>query len=372
MDMSKYSTTSEKGIKANRDRTEIVFDFKLNKKRYRKKISLPKETNHAPKDRLKIARNMLDNYKKEIGHSATLGDVATMNMDTYFQRTQDTSERSDTTKKKMKGVYDTYVKPFVGDLLVKDVKPSHITAIGANLKDKGFALSTRKKALEVLVPIFKKAMDEDVIMKSPIKESHRIKRDTKKEKKIIFKAEDKYRIVYKQIFLTFAHNPKIMALVLLCFHGRRITEASSIKWDDIDLKNKTYLIRGANSKVNIDMQFTLPDDIARILPTLPRVNEYVFYSEQNFDTTDKTKKRFVTDVRHHVHNLRDDCKIPELTLHWLRNLAVSALSSMGVSALELSTMLGHTDPNTLRQYLTMQREATTKKINEIGQKHLLS
>ncbi len=372
MDVSKYSVTSEKGIQANKERTEILLDFKLNKKRYRKKISLPKEINIPPKDRLKLARKALDDYKEEIRHSVTLGNVATMTMDNYFQRSQDASSRGEDTKKHMKGTYDKYVKPYVGDLLVKQVQSSHITAIGANLKSKGFTLSTRKKALEVLVPIFKMAMDEDVITKSPIKQTHHIKRDSNKEKKIILQAEDKYRIVYRQIFLSFAHNPKIMALVLFCFHGRRKSEACSIKWEDIDLKNKTYVIRGANSKVSIDMQFTLPDDIVRILPTLPRVNEFVFYSEANFDTTEETKKRYVTDIRHHVHKLRDDCKIPELTLHWLRNLAVSALSSMGVGALELSTMLGHTDPNTLRQYLTMQREATTKKIDEISQKHLLS
>ncbi len=371
MNIENYSTTKFAGVKANSDATEILLDFRLNKKRYRKKLQLLKTQGNRT-DRIKKAYSALEEYKAEIAHSSTLGDIANMNMNTYFKRTEALSERSPIVKKRLEQFYDSYVKPTVGDLLVKDVKPAHITTIMSKLKELGYALSTRKKALEVLVPIFKLAIDEDVINKSPIKKIHNIKRDSKKEKKIVLNAEEKYRIVYKQIFLTFHHNPKIMALVLFCFHGRRKTEASKIKWADIDLKNRKYLISGENSKVGIDMEFALPDDIARILPTLTRVNEYVFYSEQNFDTVEEDKVQYVTDIRHHVHNLRDDTGIPELTLHWLRNLAVSALSSMGVSALELSTMLGHTDPNTLRQYLTMQREATTKKINQISQKALLS
>lgn len=364
MDTSIYAVTKFAGVKANSDNTEILLDFRLNKKRYRKKLHFSK-THGTKADRLKLAYDALKEYKSEITHSATLGDISKMNMDSYFKRTEALSGRSDTTKDKMSAFYDKYVSPTVGNLLPKDVKSAHITAIMTDLKEKGFALSTQKKALECLVPIFKLAIDEDVISKSPIKKMHHIKRDSKKEKKVIMSAEEKYRRVYKQIFISFAHNKKIMALVLLCFHGRRKTEASRLLWDDIDLRNKTYKIRAANSKVGSDMLFTLPDDVARILEGMERISPYVFYSEHDITT-------HVTDIRHHVQKLRDDTAIPELTLHWLRNLAVSALSSMGVSALELSTLLGHTDPNTLRQYLTMQREETTKKINQISQKALNS
>ena len=364
MDTKLYSVTKHHGIKANTDNTEILLDFRINKKRYRKKLHFVK-THGNKTDRLNLAYDALKEYKAEITHSATLGDIAKMNMDTYFKRTEALSKRGVTTKKSLEQFYYSYVSSTVGRLLPKDVKPAHITAIMTKLKEQGLALSTQKKALECLVPIFKLAIDEEVIGKSPVKKIHNIKRDSKKEKKVIMSAEEKYRKVYKQIFLSFAHNKKIMALVLLCFHGRRRTEASRLMWDDVDLNNKTYRIRAINSKVASDMLFTLPDDVAGILQGMERISPYVFYSEHDITT-------HVTDIRHHVHNLRDDTGIPELTLHWLRNLAVSALSGMGVSALELSTLLGHTDPNTLRQYLTMQREATTKKINEISQKALTS
>lgn len=364
IDTKRYSATKIPGIKANKDRTEILLDFKLNKKRYRKTLRYSK-THGTAGDRLKLAQKALQDYKDEISHSATLGDVAKMTVDDYFKRVDAVSKRGEEYRRKLALYYERHIKDAVGALLIKDVTPAHITALMTDLKAKGLAPSTRKKALECLVPVFKMALDEEVIGKSPIKKMHLIKRDSKKEKKVILKAEEKYRKVYRQIFLTLHHNPKIRALVLLCFHGRRKTEAARLKWEDVDLEGRTYVVRAANSKVGQDMTFTLPDDVARILESLERVSEYIFWSEHN-------PSKPVDDIRHHVYKLRDDTGIPELTLHWMRNLAVSALSSMGVSALELSTMLGHTDPNTLRQYLTMQREVTTRKINEISQNKLLS
>ena len=364
MDMAPYKITKFEGVKSNQDGTEILLDFRLNKKRYRKKLHYAK-THGTKTDRIKLAQKALDNYKDEIAHSATLGDVGKMSINNYFDRVEASSNRGTAYQRALRNYYKKHIKDSVGDLLVKDVTPSHITALMQSLKSKNLTLSTQKKALECLVPIFKMAIDEEVIPKSPIRKIHLIKRDSAKEKKVILRAEEKYRKVYKQIFLTLHHNPKIMALVLLCFYGRRKTEAARLTWEDVDIEGRSYVIRAANSKVSQDMVFTLPDDVARIIAGVPRISEYIFYSEHNI-------KKPVSDIRHHIYKLRDDAEIPELTLHWMRNLAVSALSSMGVSALELSSMLGHTDPKTLRQYLTMQREATTKKIDKISQKALNS
>ena len=358
MDTTIYTATKHAGIKANADHTEILLDFRVKGKRYRKKISYPK-TLGTKKDRLENAQEALIAYKNELRHISTGGDVMKMTMNEYFDRTQKASDRSDAYKKKLQSFWNKYIKDSVGDLKVREAQTAHITQIMNTLKEAGLAKSTQKKALECLVPIFKMAIDEGVIIRTPIRSTHNIKRDSTKEKKVILSAKKKYQLVYRQIFLTLHHTPKIRALTLLCFHGRRKTEACRLKWENVDLESRTYRIAGEDAKPGVDMIFTLPEDIALILETLPRVSEYVFWSE-------KDPSKPVDDIRHHVYKLRDDTGIRELTLHWMRNLAVSALSEMGVGALELSAMLGHTDPDTLRKYLTLQREAATRKINEIN------
>jgi hypothetical protein len=54
----------------------------------------------------------------------------------------------------------------------------------------------------------------------------------------------------------------------------------------------------------------------------------------------------------------------------MRNLAVSALSSMGVEAIHLSAMLGHIDTNTVKQYLSLQREKSSEHTLEASQRLL--
>ena len=71
------------------------------------------------------------------------------------------------------------------------------------------------------------------------------------------------------------------------------------------------------------------------------------------------------DIAKQYKKFRDETGIQEFTFHWMRNLAVSALSSMGIEITHLSAMLGHTDSGTIRKYLSLQREASTAVTNQV-------
>lgn len=62
------------------------------------------------------------------------------------------------------------------------VTPSHISTITALTKH--LANSTRQKSIAILVPMFKLAIDEELIQFSPIKHIHKIKRKQLEEKRI--------------------------------------------------------------------------------------------------------------------------------------------------------------------------------------------
>lgn len=355
MRLDEYTVTKHKGIKSNKDCTEVLLDFRQDSKRYRKKISYS-STQGTKADRLKLAYKALEDYRQELAKLDDLGEARYDTIEDYFNRTQ--TKRSKAVKNALQSLYKRFIQEQIGSKLPREVKPRNITLIMDSVAH--FSKSQQKKLLEILVPIFKMCLDDETVDRSPIKESHRVVRSAVQEKKIVQDAVTKYKAVHAQIMTTFADKPKIRALILFCFHGRRRNEAMGIKWSDIDLNNRRYVIRGENSKVKTSMEFFLPDDVASALMELERVSNYVFYSEKDID-------KHVTDIQHHVHQLRDDVGIPELTLHWMRNLAVSALSTMGVDSLALSSMLGHTDPATLRKYLTMQRASDTENIANISQ-----
>ncbi len=218
------------------------------------------------------------------------------------------------------------------------------------------ATRTQKMAYELLLPIFKTAIREGVISISPIEEDHVPVRNSSEEKKIVTNAVTKYKAVHKAIHKVYKDNPHHRAIFLFGFNGRRRNEVLNLQWEDIDFDNDSYIIRAESSKVNIDMSFELPDEVRDALLEFRGTKGRVFS---------------VSNITQRYGDIRKECKIPEFTFHWMRNLAVSALSAHGVDITHLSAMLGHTDSETIKKYLSLQREDSTAVTNEAS-KRLLS
>ena len=104
------------------------------------------------------------------------------------------------------------------------------------------------------------------------------------------------------------------------------------------------------------MTFTLPGDVKIALLEIQNPQGNVFE---------------VKNIVQRYYQIRDEPGVPpEFTFHWMRNLAVSALSAMGVPTTDLSSMLGHTDGQTLTKYLSLQRTDSTSVTNTASQKLL--
>jgi len=346
--LSDYVATKHKGLFIHKeDSNKFLFNFRINGKSTRKVFNA--NPAHTKADKLKTAYMKLEELKGVKVRVESSGADLNATIDEYFDRLQTMTERNEETQRSYERHYNRYIKPTIGKMKVTNVTPTHISTITALTKH--LANSTRQKSIAILVPIFKLAIDEELIQFSPIKRIHKIKRKPLEEKKVISDAESKYRAVYKAINEVFADNPKIRALFLFGFYGRRKTEALQLRWSDIDLKNDSYTIRGANSKIKTDMSFKLPSDVKSALMECERFSDYIFASNRD-------PSRPISEIREHVEKIRE-VTYPEYNFHWMRNLSVSALSSMGVDAIHLSAMLGHTDTATVKQYLSLQRESSS-------------
>ena len=315
-------------------------------KRSRKliKVSADTHTNMAL-----LARNQLELLKGTVVANKTVHDIYTLWVEssTWKQTTLDFYTRT----------YKLHIKDFIGTKFLADVTPSHIDTI-LNRVD---SIRLKKSIVEVLFPIFSIAIDDDYIDKSPLKKRHKIKRDTKAEKKLVDNAVAKYKAVNSAIMsLDTAFN---RAFMLFGFHGRRIGETKSMKWTNISFDADTYKVEAKDSKVGSDMIFALPSDLKAELLQMERVSEWVFDSP-------KIAGQHVTDMRDVVAKVRAVAGIEGLTYHWLRNLAVTALFEMGVALGDLSSMLGHTDFTTLKKYLTQGRKEGTSRTNAVSERFL--
>jgi len=354
-----YTVTKHKGLYIHKqDSNKFLFNFRLNGKTTRKIFHA--NPTHGKADKLKKAYAKLEELKGVKDRVNKSGGNLNATIDEYFDKLQAMTGRNEDTRKAYELYYKKYIQPVIGKMKIVNVAPTHITTIMTSVRN--LSNSSRQKAIAILVPIFKLAIDEELIQFSPIKSIHKVKRKQIEEKKIVTDAETKYKKVHDAINTVFADNHKIRALFLLGFNGRRKTEALQLKWSDIDFTNDSYTIRGENSKINTDMTFKLPPEVKDALLQCKRFSDYIFASNR-----DPSKP--ISEIREHVAKVRA-VTYPEYNFHWMRNLAVSALSSMGVEAIHLSAMLGHTDTNTVKQYLSLQREKSSEHTLEASKRLL--
>jgi len=354
-----YTATKHKGLYVHKqDPNKFLFNFRLNGKTTRKVFHA--NPAHGKADKLKRAYTELEKLKGVKSRVDKSGGNLNATIDEYFDKLQAMTERNEDTRKAYELYYKKNIQSVIGRMKIVNVAPTHITTIMTSVRH--LSNSSRQKAIAILVPIFKLAIDEELIQFSPIKSIHRVKRKQIEEKKIVTDAETKYKKVYDAINTVFADNHKIRALFLFGFNGRRKTEVLQLKWSDIDFTKDSYTIRGENSKINIDMTFTLPADVKEALLKCKHFGDYIFASNR-----DPLKP--ISEIREHVAKIRT-VTYPEYNFHWMRNLAVSALSSMGVEAIHLSAMLGHTDTNTVKQYLSLQRETSSAHALDASQRLL--
>ncbi len=364
-----YTKTKHTGLKVNRDGIAFLFDIRVDGKRYRRVWD--SNPGHTKADRLKTAYDALEQFRGEIEHQQSITADMDATVNTYWDILINSKQNKWSTNWMSNNInfYDKYIRDVLGVKRIREVKPSMLTQFNKTISH--LSLRTQKNAYELLNPIFNIAIEDEIIDRSPVKQSHIPKRKQLEEKKIVIDAATKYKAVHKaihQIFgtdqvITFEdkttlqcnEDPHYRALFLFGFYGRRKSEVLNLQWEDINFENNTYRIRAESSKVNVDMTFQLPVDVKDAL----------------LEFADNTGNVFnVKHIERHYVKIRKATGIDEFTFHWMRNLSVSALSSMGVEITHLSAMLGHTDSGTIRKYLSLQREASTAVTNEASKKLL--
>ncbi|WP_434579780.1 site-specific integrase [Sulfurimonas sp. NW15] len=356
-----FKATKSKGIKIHKSGLVFLFDFRVDGKRYR--IKWKANPSHSPSDKLRTAQSQFNEVYEEKKREHSISADVNATVGDYWVKVKKLKNWKPYMVEKYNYYYNKHLMK-LDPLKIKDVKPAHITELNISLQH--LKPSTIQKAYEILKPIFNLAIEDEIIVRMPIKDSHLPKRKQIEEKKVITDAVNKYKIVHGAIHRLFnskeivqvgdkkikcSVNKHHLALFLFGFHGRRRNETTSLQWEDIDFNNDKYIVRAETSKINTDMVFSLPSEIKEALKTFRDTTGNVFN---------------VKKVYKHYDKIRLLTGIEEFSYHWMRNLAVSALSSTGASLTDLTAMLGHQDSTTLKKYLSLQRDASTKRTDMLS------
>lgn len=362
INIKEYKTTKETNIKVHKkDSRLFLFDFRINNKRYRKNFKV-KATNHTPSQMLKTARSQLDIIKDEIRNGTYGNNLITL--DNLFIEYMKTQPLTDWTHKKTH-IYDLYLgnsnlsnmtkepteaiinkrKSFnlskIGHMAIGDIRERDIMLIISKMeKEHKLAPRTQKLILEVLNPLFDFGIRNRYLTESP---SSYIRIKIPSQKKIVTNATELFKRVYVGIIEYYHDEPFYKALFLFAFTGRRKSEILNLKWENIDFTNNYYWIEDTKNGDKQRYQLS-PMLNVTLLEILDDRIGLVFKSPT-------TGKKLV-NLDRHIKKLRVHTKIDNLTLHYMRNILVSALAEQQTEAITLSGILGHKDINTINKYLS--------------------
>jgi len=334
IDLKKFPNQVKANLKANKDYTIFYYRFTYNKKTYKGIIDYSKKSWNK-KDRIKYAETALLKAKEEsedtIDTDAKINDI----VDLYFETLKDGEY-----KKSRKSYFDRKIKKVLGNKKAKDVLPMHIqTVINQNIKN-GDSPRTAKQAIEVLSPAFNIARANRIITHNPCLD---VKISLPKAKKIVVNATQRLTDIYKAITSLYNNDPFYRAFFLLALQGRRKGEIINLRWEHISFEYDYYFL--ADTKNDEEQKVFLPPNVKNALLEFRKYDGWVFESPIN-------KGKRLSDAKRQTAKLKKELG-DWFTMHYTRNVMVSAMAEQGIDAIYMSGALGHNDPNTINKYLTM-------------------
>lgn len=258
-----------------------------------------------------------------------------------------------------------HIIPYFGSAKLKNIRSIDIQHF-FDKKHTELSQSSLDKIHICLFGIFDKAIDNDLIIKNPVKN-------------VVYKStldkNDKHVWSDEQIITanTFFTN-ELPEVVLMLYTGLRRGEMLGLTWSDIDFENKTLTVkRSVTDKQSGGVEINPPKmesyrtipiqtDLCVLLQNLPHTSEYVFpNSLKKVQSPQIFSKRLKKAMKRFCEQYPD---IPALTAHELRHTRGTQLRRNGTDIYTIQKIMGHKDINvTANIYVHDEIDATRKAAN---------
>ena len=213
---------------------------------------------------------------------------------------------------------------------------------------KELSVSSANRFIALLSRMFNLAVQWDFIENSPCKgitktrEASRDRFLTPEEIKKLLTALDK------------ANNQiQARAIKLLLFTGTRRNEVLKLKWDNVNLENRSFYL--PDTKNGTPRTVVLNDLAVEVLESMKEYrkvnNPYVFPS------TKKSAEGHIVDPKKIFQAALEKAGIKDFRIHDLRHTYASILINNGVSLYEVKELLGHRDISVTQRYSHLQNSS---------------
>ncbi len=306
-----------------------------------------------------------------------------------------------TTYSTMINMYNLYIRDYIGDMIITEVKRSHIMdyyidLLTGNDEWKGISIVTLSRVNTIVKPIFQNAVYDEIILRNPVDGVYgELKRSLGgRARKISALTEEE-----QAEFLSFLNESsnhecvKNMFIVLLGT-GCRVGEIVGLRWDDVDFKKNTISINHSVGYLKKEDHYaqiikkpktaagtrTIPmlSDVKDALlderkrqfrlgtkqPVIGEYTNFIFLSEKG---TIYTRE----NVWHHLHKIVDEYNLVNkdepmryFTTHQLRHTFATRLCRTTSDLKSIQNILGHSDISTT---MNIYAEATEDGVEETMQ-----
>ena len=300
--------------------------------------------------------------------------------------------------------YDYYVREYIGNMKLSEVKQIHIVELFQTLQAQGKAYNTICKASCVISALFRDAVANDLVERNPaIGAMKSIKRTDNKPKKALTKEQqDRFLdFVRKDPYYQIYYNFYVVAFNT----GMRAGELCGLTWDNIDFENdvihvtKTLMAREDrlhDGRQKIILNAPKTKKSKRDIPMLPvvkdalenqreimqyikvneidGVNNFVFCSNQGNSVM--TPKKLTTMLKRIIRKMnkkeeedakkegREPILQERFTPHEIRHTFTTRCFEKGMNPKVISEILGHTNLEmTMNTYTHISQDMKAEELS---------
>lgn len=348
IDKKEYIHKVDTGLKADKNYKKFLYRCVIDGKEYTKLFNYENKE-WDKRTRVSKAKTDASNFRENKINPVTEIDED-IKLDDFIK--EHFEHQPDTTWKKTKiKHYNNYIAKHLGKKKVKAIKQMHIKQCIKEQENQGLKPRTVKTTKEILNPVFNEAIANRLIDFNPCTG---ITIKVPKTKKIVTGASQQLADIFDAINSVFKDDPYYCSFYHFSLQGRRKSEIMHLRWENIDFENNTYLLE--DTKNGEHQMFKLPHNIKELLTSFKDATGYVYESPVN-------KGEPIGNIEKQTKKLK--AVIPNFTLHYMRNVVVSAMAEQGVSATLMSSALGHKNTYTLSKYLTLNYGMGSSEANRV-------
>ena len=280
-----------------------------------------------------------------------------------------------------------WIRPIIGHLKVKDVKPLNCQEVMNNMQ--GMASDTIKKVRQIMIFCFDKAIENRIIRENPAsrisspkghKSTHRA--ISERERSIILQTvENRLQSDYKAPdgrYVNFNTNERYryVYFLFMLFCGCRPSEVAGIQARDITTKNGINILHIRGTKTDTaDRYVPIPDYLYDRIPPTSSPFEYLFTNIRGGKMSASNRQALWRTFRRDL-NITAGCRVYrnalvppypiaiDLEPYCLRHSYCSDLQKCGVDVRQAQYLMGHADVRLTANVYTHQDENTLSDVAE--------